>query len=776
MTSYKDIQPVIVPPPGGTPGGLADRINKLLISAAASVINATVRPVADTIRFGLQSWFDELEDEILDLYGPQLQQIRSNPDLPEWARDLLDRTTVKRHPIQLLALVPIILSLIVPILLALYEGPRQLISYLSLRLTHPFRLPFNIVLPAARRHPDKQAGLYNGLFDQGWTRDQIDLATEVAQQRASLDQYLLLYVRGELSFDQAKAELVKQGWANEDVELVQRLTQIIPGVQDLITMAVKEAFNEQFAQLTNTDSEFPGEFGIWAAKQGLSQEWAKRYWRAHWQLPSAQMGFEMLHRGIISKTDLDALLKALDYAPYWRDKLTGISYNPYTRVDIRRMYNIGVIDRDGVKRSYLDIGYDDTHAENLTKLTTSLAEDVDKQATLSQVLEFYTRGILSKSEAIDYILSLDYPKELATLYLTDADLKKSDATKAKRIVPIHKLYVGGEIGYAQASTRLTALGYTGGEIQQYLDDWSLERESKVDRPSASQLEGLLRQDIIQESDYRTGLEALGYQNNVIDWLTKSTLATKAEDARKTAQAARTEQERLRTAKAKSDYAVSKAGLDVTEAEISVGVAETQTAMSERRAQYQADINLAKSAVTPATLQRQAADDLAALQHSIDELNITAKQLNETIAAENEAVSQLVLQVATRAASLTALATSGASKEELAQAKSDNATADAQAKQEIAQHNVSVRQAQQDLATISTRQADLTEQIHQRQIKLQQDLDIVSRLKQQADIESEYQVDLAHYTEQLNTLRSRLSSVKIEKAKLAAGLASSLAGA
>ncbi|GAH79863.1 unnamed protein product, partial [marine sediment metagenome] len=76
---------------------------------------------------------------------------------------------------------------------------------------------------------------------------------------------------------------------------------------------------------------------MWAGKKGLSKEWSERYWAAHWNLPSPQQGFEMLHRGVINVSELNMLLRALDVMPFWRDKLTAIAFRRLTRVDIRRM-------------------------------------------------------------------------------------------------------------------------------------------------------------------------------------------------------------------------------------------------------------------------------------------------------------------------------------------------------------------------------------------------------------------------------------------------------
>jgi hypothetical protein len=131
--------------------------------------------------------------------------------------------------------------------------------------------------------------------------------------------------------------------------LYKELAYQIPPVADIITMAVREAFTPEIAARFGQYQDLPPDFVQWVGKKGLSREWAERYWAAHWSLPSPQQGFEMLHRNIISKEELQLLLRALDIMPFWRDKLIQSAYEPLTRIDTRRMYQLGVLNEPQVK-------------------------------------------------------------------------------------------------------------------------------------------------------------------------------------------------------------------------------------------------------------------------------------------------------------------------------------------------------------------------------------------------------------------------------------------
>ncbi|GAI95370.1 unnamed protein product, partial [marine sediment metagenome] len=121
-------------------------------------------------------------------------------------------------------------------------------------------------------------------------------------------------------------ELKKIGIHPNYTDIYKTLAYQIPPVADIITMVVREAFTPSIAAKFGQYQDFPDDLKKYAGQKGLSEEWAKRYWAAHWALPSPQQGFEMLHRGVIEPSELDMLLRAQDVMPFWRDKLTAIAF------------------------------------------------------------------------------------------------------------------------------------------------------------------------------------------------------------------------------------------------------------------------------------------------------------------------------------------------------------------------------------------------------------------------------------------------------------------
>jgi len=153
-------------------------------------------------------------------------------------------------------------------------------------------------------------------------------------------------------------------------------TPEIPGSGDLITFLVREIIT-------------PAEFNKTMALQGYSQKWADDYWEAHWRLPSIGDIIRAEHRGLVTRPERDAYFILHDYrsdprpftAPYdYVDPVTGelvpagregymsksdldiyggLTKTLLGRVDTRRAYQYGYMERPALIDMYKALGYEE---------------------------------------------------------------------------------------------------------------------------------------------------------------------------------------------------------------------------------------------------------------------------------------------------------------------------------------------------------------------------------------------------------------------------------
>ena len=144
-----------------------------------------------------------------------------------------------------------------------------------------------------------------------------------------------LYLREVITKEGMEKRMLELGYNKERTAEIIQGWPVIPGVGDLLHLVAKEAFEPDIIKHYGYDEEYPDEQTKWLKMQGLSEDWIRKFWYAHWETPSIGQGFEMLHRGFIDEKELDDLFRTVEIPPFWRDKLRGIAFNPFTRVDVR---------------------------------------------------------------------------------------------------------------------------------------------------------------------------------------------------------------------------------------------------------------------------------------------------------------------------------------------------------------------------------------------------------------------------------------------------------
>lgn len=325
------------------------------------------------------------------------------------------------------------------------------------------------------------------------------------------------FLRDFVSREEALALLSKLGFEEPDSSQILDMAFFIPPVSDLITMAVREVFSPEIAERFGQFQDFPPAFAQYAKQQGITEEWARNYWAAHWALPSVQMGFEMLHRKVITQEDLELLLRSQDVMPFWRDKLVAISYSPLTRVDVRRMHKMGVLDDAAVKKAYQDIGYDDTNAELLLQFTKELnapaegatPEQLD-ELTRSAVTNLYGAGTLSRQDAFELLQAIGVGSAASIIFLNMVDLRNETEQRQAQTQLILDQAKAGIIRFSEAEDKLNALGLEPLEVQRALTKLQAAQDATVKLPSPQQLDDMLRANIIGPTVYLDTMLRLGY--------------------------------------------------------------------------------------------------------------------------------------------------------------------------------------------------------------------------------------------------------------------------
>jgi|WetSurMetagenome_2_1015567.scaffolds.fasta_scaffold132876_3 hypothetical protein len=368
-------------------------------------------------------------------------------------------------------------------------------------------------------------------YDPNW----IPIIENTFNQTMSPVEYVQLWRRGMITEKQLDNYLKITKYYNEKSNII-NMTTYHPTIPDLVRFAVREAYSPEVIKKFGNLDELPEKFVSEAKLQGLGIDQAKNYWSSHWELPSMQMGFEMLHRTTHKKIDddadeitmpsgdkiynvigtktMDTLIKTLDITPFWRSKLKEISYNPLTRVDVRRMYSMGVIDEDKVFTSYLDEGYNEENALLLTNFVTKEYAQEMNGITRSVLEKAFKEDLLTVEEFRDNLIKLKLSPDTADFFVSLAEYDKHMNDIKILVDRLSIQYSEGLITLDDVRAKITLENVPTSFVENVVTKITKAKSTSRKIPSLADCQRWYKGKLISKEDFLARLKIIGY--NEID--------------------------------------------------------------------------------------------------------------------------------------------------------------------------------------------------------------------------------------------------------------------
>ena len=387
----------------------------------------------------------------------------------------------------------------------------------------PSMLGYDVLVRYLLLNPHRQMEVKVLLDQLGIDDTQQNLLIQSVRQVPTLAELIPLLNRGEVSENYVLNTLEQMGLSASDADEVVKLRNFFPGPQDMIMLLGREAFEEGVISRFKLDQDLDKIDRRQYRKAGLTDEVARWYWVAHWRNPSIQQAFEMLHRlrpgkvdDPFTEEDLESFYRLDDISPFFGEKLKQIAYRPYTRVDTRRMYEMGVLDREGVKDSYLDQGYDEEHAETLAQFAERAKEFTERDLTRTQIEKLFEYGLIDYTQFVTYLQALGYDEGEA-YHLADLKLATLEEDRLKSYITRAEWeYKRGLLDRAGAIIFLSRQEMKTGRIQELLEQWDNQRITEQTIPSKEDLIGWLATGKIETAAFRTAMQKKFYGEEDIE--------------------------------------------------------------------------------------------------------------------------------------------------------------------------------------------------------------------------------------------------------------------
>jgi hypothetical protein len=375
----------------------------------------------------------------------------------------------------------------------------------------------NAIVQAAFIAPEKTGEIREILKRFGLKDSDIDLLFIARYQLYDIQMVQTLYLRKIIDKEKAYERLREMGFTDTRIEEMMATWEIIPGPQDLLMMVAKEAFEPDEIARYGLSEEFPEAQSEWLTKQGLSRFWQEKYWQAHWDYPSYQQVLNLLYRGIITEEDVNQFYRVIEIPTYWREKLTKANYLTYTRVDTRRMHQMGVLSDEELVEAYKSQGYDQEKAEKMAEFTKRYNNQSSKAVTQSQITKAYGNDMISRDDAMALLMQLKYGQEQADFILMNIDFDKAIDLQNLYVNAIKAKHTDNLLTDNEARTQLNQLNLPGARIDALMTSWIAIRDTKAKLPSKTDLDKFFKAGTIKEDDYKNEMYKLGYNFNYTQW-------------------------------------------------------------------------------------------------------------------------------------------------------------------------------------------------------------------------------------------------------------------
>lgn len=339
-----------------------------------------------------------------------------------------------------------------------------------------------------------------------------------------------LFWRNHLSQSEWRRELSADGVrgdGRQDVFL--KGARPIPGAETLVSLAVRESWDDATALRFGYDQELPAPFVFWMRMQGMdwtmedrpdvpqgvSQvSWPKAYWRAHWQPMSPTQAYDAFHSltparvaelqqqipGLRQFTweDLATALKINDYPPVVRSWIAATSFSiPDIRLS-RQIYAERLrpaewfreqLTRRGYSRADADamIDLEDRRQANTAQAAAfAFSRTVQGQA-LKTAIASYRAGAITDKQCYQALIDGGVNDFAARQAIAAANAAESLALIKEGTSRLKRAYLAGEFSPAELPGQLGALGLSTPGIVRYVARFNLARSQRRRMASTAQI-------------------------------------------------------------------------------------------------------------------------------------------------------------------------------------------------------------------------------------------------------------------------------------------------
>jgi len=406
---------------------------------------------------------------------------------------------------------------------------------------------------------------YSGIIDNNTFKDlmkyykvpdnNILAMMDISYAKFDMDTLINNYYRG-YSTKTSTIDRIRRvhGCYEDDATKILNSTQFIPPPTDMLRFLVRDVFDVKAQDRLGLRDEYDSIASSlpWLKALGISENTTLgdgnqaqplnvplAYWIAHWTLMSPQQAYESYHRFRSNRldrykamvpdikeftfSDLTGLLKSNDYVPTQRSWLAGISFRQLGRIDLRRLFNDGIISSEELREQYRDNGYVDADVDLLMQWSVKQRDEKkrkDKEQeskdnwgkAIEETFKSYEVGAIDRTSAYESVVNMGMDEQIAEGRLVAIDLHIQRERVAAYVKMVKGEFFLGLYDGLSAYVELVAGGLTDIRANNYVILWQRQLSRPRRLVSIQTVIKWLTDGFISFADAKTRLSNLGLSN------------------------------------------------------------------------------------------------------------------------------------------------------------------------------------------------------------------------------------------------------------------------
>lgn len=301
----------------------------------------------------------------------------------------------------------------------------------------------------------------------------------------------------------------------------------VPPVTDLLRFAQRNVTVPAVVKAFGLDDEFDrfwqGSLKEGLDAQGVSEEWARLHWRAHWVTASIGQGQEAINRlrdgrvdpKIVFKTeDFNNLMRENDVLPFWRDRFIALAKTPIGIRFMREIFDTYVITDEEFRQKLMDLSYSEVDANVLLK-----AEQIMRVRRLATQGHGYTTSELqsllehhgiTEDFARQQLKNQGYPQSVIDTFVEHVHDRQWAGHQTRMIAAWKGSVVSGETDPESARKVLLLLNIQPVQIDAMLEEWAILAKQHVHTATVSEMTSWLKHGLLSVADFAARLVRMGF--------------------------------------------------------------------------------------------------------------------------------------------------------------------------------------------------------------------------------------------------------------------------